>query len=401
MKILHVIHSVDPRSGGPSTVIRNLVEHQARSGHEVAVLATAVQSAEPWLPTAEYTARMQQDPAFSGAELCVLRAFGRRRVPARFAFSPACAKWLHERFSHPQHRPNVVHIHGVFSHLTSAAAAECRAQRLPYILRPAGSLDRICFRMGCYGLKSLFTRLYLNKDLRHASYVQVTSPAEEEELKRWLPEARIRIIPHGASIPSDDNGTSRRQFLERFSQLHNRRIVLCLSRIHAIKRPELLVRAIAKLRAELPDVVLVFAGHDAGHQPVLERQIRHLGAEDAVVLTGFLEGTLKQGAFAGARLFALPSRHENLGVAVVEAMAHGVPVLVTAGVASHVYVDEARAGLTVTGDVEAITGGMRQLLDADRDAMGQRGRLYVQKHLTWPRIAERLQDLYESAAAKA
>src|SRR4249919_23931 len=118
MKILHVIHSVDPRSGGPSNALREMIRAQLEAGHEIAVLATTVQSAEPWSPAEDFGRRMASDRAFSGAELALLPAYGRRRPWSRWAYTPAARRALNAHLRDSSRPPQAVHIHGTFSHLT-------------------------------------------------------------------------------------------------------------------------------------------------------------------------------------------------------------------------------------------------------------------------------------------
>ncbi|MBL8848232.1 MAG: glycosyltransferase, partial [Planctomycetaceae bacterium] len=139
------------------------------------------------------------------------------------------------------------------------------------------------------------------------------------------------------------------------------------------------------------------AGHDDGHEAVLRSAAKELQLEDAVLFTGFLAGILKSGAFAAAEVFALPSRDENFGVSVIEAMAHGAAPLVTHGVGAHVHVDESGCGLTVEDDVVAIRQGLAQLLRSDPRSLGRRGIAYVEANLSWSGIARQLDELYRGA----
>lgn len=400
MRVLHVIHSVDPRSGGPSHAIRELVHAQVALGHEVSLLATTVQSAEPWAPTSEYVLAVAGDRLFEGVHLELAPAYGRRRPWSRFAFSPHARRWLRRRFADESVRPEVVHIHGVFSHVTSAAAAAARSYGVPYILRPTGALDAPCFQSGRVRLKKLFTRTVLDRDLRHAAFVHVTSESEARALRAWMPEERIRVVSLGVTIPTFNRESAQVPLLRRFPVLRGRPVVLFLSRVHPIKRAELLVAAVAELRRQVPDVILLIAGQDAGALESVQNCIREHGLGEQAVLAGFLQGNEKLAAFALADVFALPSLHENFGVAVVEAMAHGVPVLVTRGVDSHVYVDQSGCGLTVGDSVSEIAAGLLDLLGRNRENTGSCGRDFVAAHLGWPAIVDRIDGMYHECVAK-
>jgi glycosyltransferase involved in cell wall biosynthesis len=227
------------------------------------------------------------------------------------------------------------------------------------------------------------------------------SAAESEELLRWVPQEQLVIVPHGVEVPSSDPREAADLFLERFPQCRGRRTILFLARVDAVKRPEIILAAMARLRPRFPDLTLVVAGPDGGYMKKLRAAVARHGLEDSIVYAGFLENDLKRGAFAVASVLALPSAHENFGIAVTEAMAHGLPALVTPEVASHVHVDLSGAGLTVHGDPESFAEGLAQLLTADqRDAMGRKGRQYVEANLAWSRIGRQLEALYQDVAAR-
>jgi glycosyltransferase involved in cell wall biosynthesis len=400
MKILHVINSVDPRSGGPGHAIRGMAAAQAARGNQVAVLATGIQVAEPWHPQADYLREMLANPVFAGVELVLGRAFGRRRPWDRYAFSPQSAAWLRRRMADSASRPDVVHIHGVFSHVTTVAAATARRHGIPYVLRPAGSLDGGCLDSGHRRLKDWFVRWFLRRDLDRAARIHATSELEANNLARLGLVERVCVIPHGVPVPNARGGCDARdaeQFLTEFPQLKGRRIVLCLGRIDPIKRFPLAVEALGRLRESHADLTLVIAGFDAGHLAEVQTTAARLGLADRVVYAGFLQGERKQAAFAAASAFVLPSSHENFGVAAVEAMAHGVPAVVTPEVASHEYVDRCRGGFTVAGTADAIADGLCRVLSGDGPHMGRRGRDFVLHHLSWDAVAGRLEEMYEGA----
>jgi glycosyltransferase involved in cell wall biosynthesis len=395
MKILHVIHSIDPRSGGPSHALRALIRAQVEAGHDIAVVATTVQSAEPWAAKVDFVARMSNDPAFLGCELQLLSAFGRRRPWSRWAYTPGARRSLCQRCDDSARRPDVVHIHGTFSHLVTAAARVARERGIPYVVRPAGSLNALCLEQGAQRLKSAFIRLLLLKDLEQAAFIQSMSESEARELAPFAPPERLQTVPHGIEPAHALSGA----IFDRFPQLRGKRFILFLSRLHPKKRCGLLVEALARMAPAHPDLMLLIAGSDAGDGPAIAELARSFGLTDKVIHSGFLEGAEKDSAFQTAAVFALPSIDENFGVAVVEAMAQGTPVLVTPGVATHVYVDSSGCGLTVEGTVDSVTRGLEQLLARDRNELGRCGKDYTAEHLTWGAIVRRLDELYRASLA--
>jgi len=395
MKILHVIWSVDPRTGGPGCVVRNIVREQAKRGHRVALVATGIQVFEPRVASHVFAQDMAADPDFADVDLALRSFWGKRGVLASFAYSPECRRLLSDRIADSRTRPDIVHIHGVFAHVQHAAAALARRNKIPYVWEPFGSLDPACLEMGSRWLKRLFIRGVVARDLRHAAFVHPASPHERDSLLRWVPEDRLRTITHGVSIPEYDVASVTQQFLNKFPQLRDSHVILFLSRYTPKKRPELIVEAMARLRDKFPNLYLLMAGNDEGQLTVVRATARRLGLEGSVVDAGFLQGEMKQGAFAVADLYALPSIDENFGIAPVEAMAHGVPALVTPGVGSHVHIDNSGGGLTVDDSVDGLAAGMQELLANNPKEIGRRGKHYVAQHLAWGNVAYQLDALYD------
>ena len=335
---------------------------------------------------------MLNDPQFQGAEVFIAKGYGRTRLLARYTWTPQARRWLWERLRKLEGRPDVIHIHGVFSHLTTFAPRLARRFGVPYILRPAGTFSPKCLMMGQRHLKRWFTKFFVAKDLRLAAAVQATTPAEAEELVRQFNLSNVVTIPHGVELPPSP--LSRREARAKLRVDANSSVVLYLSRIAPKKRIDLLVEAVARLRSEFPNILSIIAGPDAGAEAVLNSAVKRTNLDGQVRRFGFVQGQEKELLFYAADVLVLPSQSENFGVVVVEAMARGLPVVVTPGVASHVYVDAAGCGFTVDDSVDALAEGIRKVLRSDRTELGRRGREYVEKHLTWSTVAIRLEHIY-------
>ena len=202
MNILHVMLSVDPRTGGPGHAIRHIVREQVAAGHRVSLVATTMQKARRPEPQEAFAQRMVAEPDFSGADVFLGKSHGRRKPLSSFSYSPQCGRRLRQMISGSisdstsgsNEPPDVIHIHGVFSHVTSAAAAFARRHSIPYVIRPAGSLNPACFRLGSHRLKQLFNDLVLRKDLDHAACIHAMSNQEADLIRECVPADRIHVV---------------------------------------------------------------------------------------------------------------------------------------------------------------------------------------------------------------
>jgi glycosyltransferase involved in cell wall biosynthesis len=179
-------------------------------------------------------------------------------------------------------------------------------------------------------------------------------------------------------------------------------VILFLGRLHHKKGLDLLAAAFKFLHESLPDAHLVVAGPDGGAGAKFAQQVSRFGLSNQVHLVGPLYGKDKYAALRSAACFCLPSRQEGFSVAILEAMACRLPVVISE--ACHFQeVAEAGAGRVVALDPNEIATALHELLD-DRDRgrqMGEAGYQLVRSCYTWPQIAKQCIAAYERVIAKS
>jgi glycosyltransferase involved in cell wall biosynthesis len=259
--------------------------------------------------------------------------------------------------------------------------------------------------------KVLYWRMAEQRVLRDAEGVLFTADEERLLARNVFRPYRCNeiVVAHGIESPPGDFVSQRETFLNRWPALQAKRILLFLGRLHPKKGPELAIEGFAQALALLPEAdrsewALVMAGPvagtdvDAGYGKSLESLTRvHLDdvglRADSVVFTGPLQGDLKWGALHACEAFLLPSHQENFGIAVVEALACGKPVLLSNKVNIWREVEADRAALVEGDTLEGARSLIRRWLelpDAERIVMGQNARRCFEQRFDIAAAAERL-----------
>jgi glycosyltransferase involved in cell wall biosynthesis len=382
MKLLHVIHSVDPSGGGPVEVVKQLGLSHAKMGH-----ASGVASLDA--------------PDGHGVKnfplpLTTLRTTRTRR--GDYGFAPSLNSWLLRTL--PEH--DAVFVHGLWQFHSIAVQRAARVTGTPYFLFPHGMLDPWFRRR--YPLKHLKKWFYWNlaerRVLRDAAAVLFTSDEERRLAHRDFPfdDSRDRTLCLGIAAPPPDLENRRRIFFEKYPSLAGNPFVLFLGRLHEKKGCDLLLKAFSGR----PGIQLVVAGPCA--DPEYLRLLKSLvGHEGAVTFTGALDEDLKWGALRAAEVFILPSHQENFGVAVAESLACGTPVLISDKVNIWREVEAACAGLIECDDL----AGTSRLLDRwislpsqNRAAMRKAARACYVEHFEIRRMAEQSLDLIHRVTSR-
>jgi len=314
MRLLHTIRSVNPAGGGPIEAIRLLAAAHRVQGHEVEI-ASLDRPEEDWV------------------RQCELPVHALGRGGGTYGFGPAFAPWLRAHAA----KYDAVIINGLWQYHGFGAWRVLRHMPTPYFVYPHGMLDPWFKR--AYPLKHLKKALYWPwaeyRVLRDARAVCFTCEEERRLARQSFRRYRCveRVVSLGVGKPAGDGTGSRRQFLARFPELHGKRLMLFLGRLHKKKGCDLLIQAFAAMHREglLDDAhQLIMTGPDqSGWQRELERLAGALGVADRVTWTGMLTGELKWGVLHAAEVLVLPSHQENFGLAVAEALACGVPVLIS------------------------------------------------------------------------
>jgi glycosyltransferase involved in cell wall biosynthesis len=174
--------------------------------------------------------------------------------------------------------------------------------------------------------------------------------------------------------------------------------VLILGRIHPMKGFDVLVPALGALAERGLPVRLAVAGNDeGGYRAEVERLVRQHRVEGRVRFLGEVEGEAKRAALRRAALLVAPSHRENFGNAIAEAMAAGVPVVVSPRVGIAPDIAEHGAGLVVAREAPAFAEAMAALLaDPSRRAeMGRRGRALVRARYSAAAVARSMLAAYQ------
>ncbi len=385
IRILHVIASLAERTGGPARAARDMARAVARRGHAVSIYTTD-RDAEP---REGLVAGLAFDDG--GVEIRVFP----QGAPRALATSWPLAAALDTAVA----AADVVHVHSLFLFHVWAAARACRRHRKPYLLRPHGTLDP--FIRGRRRLaKRVLGALFQDRVIREAAALHWTAAEEAELAAPATFGAPGVVIPNGLDLAAfaalPEPGGLRR----RLPETAGRRIVLFLSRLNFKKGLDLLVPAFARVAAGQDDLHLVIAGPDDGMEQAARGWAAAHGVADRVSFPGLLSGTAKLEAFRDASCFVLPSYSENFGIAVVEAMACGAPVLISDRVNIWREIAAAGAGRVVPPETDAVAAGMAAIL-ADPEAaaaMGARARGFVAAHYDWAEIAVRLEAVYRALA---
>jgi glycosyltransferase involved in cell wall biosynthesis len=289
---------------------------------------------------------------------------------------------------------DVLHDNGIWL-LHNRRLARLAAERgIPRVVSTRGMLEP--WAMNHKRLKKRVAwRLYQYGDLKRARCHHTTAEAEASNVQRLGLSVPIRVIPNGVDLP-DIAQTARRRIARA-----GRKTALFLGRIYPVKGLPMLVEAWARVRPN--DWNLQLAGPDeAGHRAVVEKMVCAAGLNEAVSFIGSIDSNAKSAAFFDADLFVLPTHSESFGMAIAEALAHGLPVLTTSG-APWPMLPERGCGWCVDPTVTGIAEALRQATSLDSatlQAMGIKGREFVAANFGWDRIAQQFVSLYDDLIAR-
>lgn len=315
MKVLHVCPYIHPIYGGPGVVIRSMAEALISNGGFADIVTTNA-------------AGMKNLPTKDGMlveENGILIKYFNCISPRSWFYSSSMRDWLNKQTINY----DLIHLHVPFTAPFRYGALAAQSSDRPYVVTMHGLLDKWCLSQKSWK-KLPYFYLLERSNIKSAKAIHVTSPLEKEFLKNLnigpdiycIPPA-VTVNPHLISLSSKDN-------------CHR---ILCIARLHPVKALPILFMALSKIRQKGVNVVLDLAGDGEENYILnLKRQAEELGVKDAIIWHGHVDEKSKKKLFKMASCAVLISYHENFGLSAAEALAAGIPVVVSdqVGVASDI-----------------------------------------------------------------
>ncbi len=387
MRILHVIPTMSARYGGPAKACGEMSMALSDRGHQVEIFTTNYDGFGGYVEPSVAPLSERRDDI-------TVHTFPVDLPPDYFRISRPFAAALSENLP----KFDLVQVHSLYLFTTLATGFFAHRHNVPLIIRPHGTLDPYIYPRH-RGRKRVVEWLYQNRMFKRAAAVHYTT-AEERDLAAPYTFGRPGFVaPLGLNIEDYRPLPPRGTFRARFPETRDKAILLFLGRINFKKGLDVLAKAFGEVAKKRDDVHLVIAGPDNDAlKPKVEGWLRDEGVLEKTTFTGMLVGQDKLAALHDADLFVLPSFSENFGIAVIEAMACGLPVLISDKVNIHNEIDAAGAGKVEPPEPDRFAGRILSMLD-DRDALSRQGKQGIEtvtRLFNWSSIGERLEEVYQA-----
>lgn len=330
-----------------------------------------------------------------------IHAVGRGRTGYRY--NPRYPAWLRTHAA----EYDVVVINGLWEYTSYGAWQGLHGGPTPYAVFTHGMLDPWFKRT--YPLKHLKKALYWPwseyRVLRDAAAVLFTCETERRLARQSFTPYRAKevVVNFGTAAPPANAAESLAAFRARYPELHGKRLAIFLGRLHEKKGCDLLLRAFAKVLAPWPEWHLLMCGPDqGGEEQTLRALAAELGIAERITWTGMISGEMKWGALRSSEVFALTSHQENFGIVVAEALACGVPTLISDQVNISGEVKADGAGLVAPDTVEGACSLFARWLamsESERDTMRAQTVACFQQRFEIQKAAENLLHVLQGIVA--
>lgn len=380
LQVLHVVPCLHSTVGGPARSVPALCRALSRGGINVRLYTFQGGQVESGASSSEESIPIERFRPFPGS----------RQFPTLT---------FYRRIRQDLERCDLVHLHSLWNPVVSLAAFTCRQAGVPYVVScrgmlQQGAVDRKEWR------KRIYYSLWEERTLAGAAAIHFFTAAELRDSRHFLKDPnRFFVVPNGID-PSLAKNVVKGRFREAFPDLKGKQIMLFLGRLHPVKGLELQAEVLALLVQQFPSLVWVLVGPDDGDWPRLSRCISSLGLERHVLWTGPLHGSRCLEALADADVFLLTSRHEAHSQAMNEALASGVPLVITDTV-QYDEIEEWGAGYVTSRKAPQVAAALANILAHPQKAreMADAGRRLAAERLEWSRVADAMVQVYEKVLA--
>ena len=363
MRVLLVTKDMHPREGGPPRIVEGHALGLKQRGHEPEVLAVMLPGDE------EAVRREWRELEAAGIPLHLFPAIS----PVVIGRSPKFNAFIDKHVA----EFDVVHIQCVWEHCLAYAGKAAYRAGVPFVLTPHGMLDRWC-RARSSWKKAAASRVFGTRTMmRYADGAQFGTPGERDEAADIGIPWRPFIVPNGIVAGRFERapGVGVEPLYEEFPHLRGRSpLMLFYSRMHPKKGIDLLLEAMARLAPNHPDAGLLVQviEQDKAYESRMRERAARADLRDRVAISTLFTGERGIIPFNAADLFVLPSHQEGFSMAIIEAMAYGLPVVITDKCHMGV-VSEIDAGEVIPATVDGVAGGLDRMIRAGSARRAQQG----------------------------
>lgn len=375
-RVIHITSSISRNGGGIPPVIWSLVRQTLKTGGDSIVAGLK-------------DAHFEMDSRDAGVSVVGGRVVG----PRALGFSPE----LRRALTFEVRPTDAIHVHGLWMYPGVLAASLSRLKGCKRVVSPHGMLEPWALKHSS-SKKKLAGWCFERQNLRTADCLHALCNQEAQNIRNYGLRNPVAVIPNGIDLAENAVGSKGAAVLQEFPQLKERQILLFLSRVHPKKGLPDLLQAWAKTRPHEKNWVLLVVGpNELGHEQELRKLADDLQISQYVVFTGPAYGEKKQQLLSAANGFVLPSHSEGFSVAVLEAAAARLPIILTKECN---FPELAAAGAAIevpAGQVGATEGLVRFLAlnETDRRQMGSKGYELVKRSYTWPAVAGQMALVYD------
>ena len=364
VRIAQVVPRGEQPWSGVLTVIVHLAASLARRGHHVDVVQL-----HEWSPGVYREQQRLLDEA--GVTQVPIRDSRRR--------GRAAAMTVDERGA------DIVHLHGAFNPSNTAVS---RSLRRPYVFSPHSGYDPVSLRRS-RGRKLLYRALFERAMLNRAALLVTLTDAELANARAFGATGPSEVIPNGVE-PAPDT-VDRQAFRRELRIPRGDRLAVFVGRLDVVRKGlDVLVRGIA----DAPQWQLALVGPRFRDVDRLESLIEDLGVRERIHLVGERHGRELQESVAAADVFTLMSRWEGLPMALLEALALGIPAVVSPAVEPLIGIDGAGAGWVAS---EERLGPLLRGLDEVEIERRRGAALGLSRRFDWNAVAGWYESAYERA----
>ncbi len=368
MRVCQIVPSLEDRHGGPSKSVRALANSLAQQGEEVDLLSTV----EPG-----------QLVPIAGGDRATMRTFP--RVAPRWL---TCSPELRHHLLTGDY--DCLHNHSLWLLPLRYAYEAARHSDRPLVISPRGMMSGWAYRHRRWR-KILAELLVHPRAFAGAAGWHATSPAEADDIRRLGFKQPVCVSPNGVGLPDADELSAARAVWHGLCPAARQRpVAVFYSRFHRKKR----LRELIDLWLSTPrgDWLLLIAGVEEEFTASgLNAMIASAGGQDRIVA---FDGARRPPPYAVASLFVLPSHSENFGLVIAEALAAGVPALVTDTTPWLELTAQASGWCVPWENFGATLGDALVRPRHELETMGARGRIWVGREFSWKRAAGLLREFY-------